>query len=71
MKKMTCAQMGGPATCQFAMTGATAEEMVQKGTQHVLAAHPDIAEQMKKMTPEQTAQWLADFRPKFAAAVEV
>jgi Trk K+ transport system NAD-binding subunit len=71
MKQMTCAQMGGPATCTTVITGATADEMVKNGTTHVMSSHPDIAEQMKKMTPEQNAAWMADFQKKFDALPEM
>lgn len=71
MKQMTCAQMGGPATCNFMISGDTAEEMAKHGGEHVMKAHPDMAEDMKKMTPEENAKWMAEFQPKFDAAPEV
>lgn len=71
MKQMTCAQMGGPATCNYVITGNTAEEMAKNGSDHVMATHPDIAEQMKNMTPEANAKWMADFKMKFDAAPEM
>ena len=71
MKQMTCAQMGGPATCTTVLSGNTAEEMVKNGTDHVMASHPDIAEQMKTMTDEDRAKWMADFQVKFDAAPEM
>jgi predicted small metal-binding protein len=67
MKQTTCAQMGGPATCTFAVQGNTAEEMAKAGGAHVMATHADIAEQMKAMTPEQNTAWMADFQMKFDA----
>ena len=67
MKQMTCAQMGGPATCDVMITGSTAEEMVKNGMDHITAAHPDMAEKVKAMTPEETAKWMADFKVKFDA----
>lgn len=63
--------MGGPATCDFVITGNTAEEMTQNGTKHVMESHPDVAEQMAKMTPEDNTKWMEDFRPKFDAAPEM
>lgn len=71
MKQMTCAQMGGPATCDFVLTGNTAEEMVTNGTQHVMESHPDIAAQMDAMTPEAKANWMTDFQAKFDIASDV
>jgi hypothetical protein len=71
MKQITCAQMGGPATCSTVITGATAVEMVKNGMDHVNAAHPDMAEAIKKMTPEETTAWMADFQKKFDALPEM
>ena len=71
MKQMTCAQMGGPASCNFVVSGNTAEEMAKNGMDHVTEAHPDMAEQIKKMTPEETTKWMADFQVKFDAQPEM
>lgn len=68
---MTCAQMGGPATCDFVLTGNTAEEMVANGTKHVMESHPDITAQMEAMTPEAKANWMTDFQAKFDIASDV
>ena len=68
---MTCAQMGGPADCTVMIQGNTPEEMAKNGTDHVMAAHPEIAEQMKNMSPEDQAKWMADFKPKFDAQPEM
>jgi predicted small metal-binding protein len=71
MKQMTCAQMGGPETCTFVVSGATAEEMVGNGMGHVTGTHPEMAAQIKRMTPEETTQWMEEFRKKFEAAPEM
>jgi len=71
MKQMTCAQIGGPATCSFVVTGNTAEEMAKNGGAHVMQAHMDMAEDMKKMTPEENDKWMTDFKPKFDASPEM
>lgn len=68
---MTCAQMGGPATCGVVLTGNTAEEMVKNGTDHVTQNHPDLAEQIKKMSSDDTAKWWAGFKIKFDALPEM
>jgi len=68
MKQMTCAQMGGPATCNTMISGNTAEEMVKNGMDHINQVHPEMAADIKKMTPEETSQWMADFQKKFDAA---
>ena len=71
MKQMTCAQMGGPADCHVEIQGETAQEMSTNGVAHVMAAHPDLAEQLKGMSDEQNANWMNDFIPKFEAAPTV
>ena len=71
MKQMTCAQMGGPADCTAIISGATAEEMVKNGMAHIEQAHPDMAADIKKMSPEATTAWMADFQKKFDAAKEM
>lgn len=71
MKHITCAQMGGPATCSFVITGNTAEEMTTNGMAHVTEAHPEMAEDIKKMTPEETTAWMSDFEKKFDALPEM
>ncbi len=71
MKQMTCAQMGGPETCDFVITGSTAEEMATNGTAHVNSSHPELAEQIKKMTSEETTAWMSDFEKKFEALPEM
>ncbi len=71
MKQMTCAQMGGPATCTTMISGATADEMVANGMTHVTEAHPDMAESMKTMPKETTDKWRADFQAKWDAAPEM
>lgn len=69
MKQMTCTQMGG--SCSAVITGETAEDMAQNGMVHVLEAHPDMAEQIKAMTPEETSKWMEEFSAKFESAEEV
>jgi hypothetical protein len=72
MKQMTCAQIGGPATCSTMLSGNTAEELITKsGMPHVMESHPEMAEDIKKMTPEETTKWMADFQAKFDAAPEM
>ena len=71
MKQITCAQMGGPATCTVVHSGNTAQEMAENAMKHVEAAHPEMAADIKKMTPEETSKWMADFQPKFDALPEM
>ncbi len=69
MKQATCAQMGNnmPGTCQTMIQVNTAEEMGKNGMAHVQQNPPDIVEQMKDMTDEDRAKWMADFQVKFDA----
>jgi len=71
MKQITCAQMGGPATCNFAISGNSPEEWATNGMQHVMEAHPDLREQIKGMSKEETDEWMEDARAKFEAAPEM
>jgi hypothetical protein len=72
MKQMTCAEVGGPADCEFKFSGSTAEEMITKeGMPHVMTEHPQMAEDIKKMSSEETTKWMEDFRAKFDATPEM
>jgi hypothetical protein len=72
MKQMTCAQIGGPATCSTVLSGNTAEEMITKdGMPHVMSEHPEMAEDIKKMSAEETTQWMENFQKQFDAAPAV
>ena len=72
---MTCAQMGGPATCNVAVTGNTADEMAKNGGAHLMSAtddaHKPMQEVMKSGSKEDQAKWMADFMPKFDAAPQM
>lgn len=65
MKSMTCKEMGG--SCDEVIHGSTAEEMSMNGMKHVEMTHPEMATQIKAMTAEETAAWMAEFQPKFDA----
>lgn len=71
MKTMTCPAMGGPATCTAVLKGNTMDEMVADGMKHVTEAHPEMAADIAKMTPEDMTKWSAEFKPKFDALPEV
>ncbi len=66
---MTCRAMGGP--CDAEMTADTAEEMMKKGGEHVMAAtdeeHMKIAEDMKNMPEEGKKEWNDMFMGKWEA----
>ncbi len=70
MKQMTCAEMGGPSTCNAAISGNTPEEMIDNGMVHLKAAHPDMVEGMKTAPKEMIDKWNADFHKKWDAAPE-
>ena len=65
MKQMTCAQMGGPATCTTMISGNSADEMVQNGWKHVEQDHPEMFEKMKDMSKESQDKWQQDFLAKY------
>jgi len=44
--------------------------MVANGMKHVTEAHPEMAADIAKMTPEDTAKWMAEFHGKFDALPE-
>ena len=69
MKSMTCNDMGGP--CDATMTAGSAEEMMKHGMDHVDATHPEVAETIKAMTPEEQETWKADFMKKWDATPAV
>lgn len=71
MKQITCAAMGGPADCTTMIAGNTPEEMVQNGMKHIEESHPEMAADVKKMTPEATTKWMDDFKTKFDALPEM
>lgn len=71
MKQMTCSSAGGPATCTGVISGNTAEEMLSDGMKHVKEAHPEMADGIAKMSPEDMAKFMADFHQKFNALPEL
>ncbi|MGD1003482.1 MAG: hypothetical protein ABR884_02805 [Minisyncoccia bacterium] len=71
MKQMTCPAAGGPATCTGVISGNTVEEMLADGMKHVNAVHPEMADGIAKMSPEDMAKWQADFHQKFDALPEL
>lgn len=68
---MTCPAAGGPATCSGVLSGNTAKEMVANGMKHVESAHPEMAADIKKMSPDDMAKWMAGFERKFDALPEL
>lgn len=69
MKQMTCAQMGGP--CDAMISGSTPKEMTDRGMDHVMHAHPDMAEKMKTMPKEEMDKWGAEFQKKWDATPDM
>lgn len=70
MKEMTCAQMGGPATCTTVISGATPDEMIQNGMKHLNDAHVDMVKDMLGMPKEAMDAWREDFQKKWDATPE-
>jgi hypothetical protein len=67
MKNMTCAMAGGPATCTAVLTGNTVDEMLTNGMKHVTEAHPEMAADIQKMSKEDMAKFMTEFKAKFDA----
>jgi len=62
--------MGGPKTCSTMISGNTPEETVDSGMKHVAESHPEMLKNIKAMSKEETAEWMADFRKKWDALPE-
>ena len=65
MKKIICANLGGPATCTEEFNASTPEEMIGKAWTHLQESHPDMAEAIKNNPKEVNDKWMADFKGKF------
>ena len=72
MKTISCQAMGGP--CDMAISAATAEEMMEKGTAHVQGAdddaHKALLEEMSGMSEEEKAGWAQKVTEQFDNAPE-
>lgn len=64
MKTLTCAQMGG--MCDEKISGTTQDEMMMNGMKHLEAAHPEMAENVKKMGKDDPM--MVEWQEKFQAA---
>jgi ADP-ribosylglycohydrolase len=65
MKRITCAQLGGPSDCTTVITGATSEEMIDAGWKHLQEAHPEQAANIMSNPKEVNDKWMAEFHTKF------
>lgn len=67
MKKFTCREMGG--LCDEIFEGETAEEVGEKGGQHVMGstdeAHKPMREQMMHSSEEEKNKWWAWFKEEW------
>lgn len=65
--------MGG--TCDEALTGETADEISQKGHEHVKnatdEAHVELLKKMEAISEEDLAKWKGEFQKTFDAAPTV
>lgn len=70
MKTLTCAQMGGP--CDEKVSGSTQDELMANGMKHLEAAHPEMAESVKKASPDDPMmiEWRKNFDAAWSAAPE-
>ena len=69
MKTMTCRELGG--TCDQKLSASTWDDMAKTMTRHVLAKHPDVAQQMEKMHNEDPKKWGRSMLPKWTTAPEI
>jgi predicted small metal-binding protein len=71
MKTLTCAQMGGP--CDAEVTGSSEQEILANGMKHLEEVHPQMAEDTKKMDPNDPMMvgWMEKLRANIAAAPEM
>jgi hypothetical protein len=74
MKTMTCRQMGGP--CDFAIKGASADDVIKAGEQHIKdmvakgdESHKKAAQMMEDMrkNPSSGMEWYQKTLSDFAA----
>ena len=68
MKTMTCAQMGG--TCEASISADSEVAMTSAGMSHLESAHPELASQVKAMSPEEQNAWGTEFHTKWEAQAE-
>ena len=68
MKTVTCANLGGPATCTFVVTGTTTEEMGKHCQNHVMemvqagdAPHQAAIDAMQALPQEQQQAKFKEF----------
>ena len=63
--------MGGPATCNFMISGTSAQDAVTNGWKHMQEAHADQAEKIKSNSKEENDKWMAEFSKKWDALPEM
>ena len=72
MKTFTCKEMGGP--CDEAFEGSAAEEVGNKGGQHIMSstddAHKPMREQMAKSSEEDKNKWWTWFNGEWDKKAE-
>jgi predicted small metal-binding protein len=70
MKTLTCAQMGG--MCDTPISGNSEDELMMNGMQHLEAAHPEMAAQVKAMPKDDPmmVEWGKKFKEMYNAAPE-
>lgn len=68
MKTLTYRELGG--TCDYKITAGSWNEAVKKMTAHVMAKHPDVAEDMKRLHEEDPKKCGKTHKPKWDAAAE-
>ena len=68
MKQLACSAIGGPSDCHAMVSGNDVADIGKNGMAHLESAHPELAAQVKAMSPEQMEKWAEETQPKFDAA---
>lgn len=68
MKKITCSDLGGPASCEVEIRGNTPDEVVKNCQEHVMEelgkgddAHQAAVEDMQSLSPEDQQEKYAEY----------
>lgn len=71
MKTITCKQMGG--TCDAPITASSYDELNMLGMKHLEEVHPEMAADIKKMSPDDPmmVKWDEETRKLWAETAEV
>ena len=69
MKQMTCVELGG--ACSKMLSGETADQLLNQGYEHVLQNHPEVVQQVMRMSDAERNAWDLDFQAKWNQASDL